>query len=692
MHTTNPRVDTLTDVFETEYREEILSAVHEGAETIEIDWDWLFRHTDTDVTDRLIDEPEETLDELETALASMELPDALQGEVREEAQATLNQMTVRVTGLDEVHELVPGTFSPTDHAGSYRRLSGEVAAVSDVYARVTKAAFECQRCGTMSYIPQSDSDFQEPQECQGCERQGPFRVNHDHSEFVDAQEILLQTPPETAGGTATEHSVLCRGDQVGRVEMGDRVDATGVLHIEQQTSGNEQSGRFEPYLDARRIETDESDHRDIDIDAETRSRIKTLAAGEEGNPLDVAAESFAPRVSGYEHVKKALVLSLVGGDRVEHEHGDARRGKIHTLVLGDPATAKSVLIQRAHDLAWRSVKTVGKGATTAGLTATASQDGIGDSEWTLSPGALVKANRGVAIVDELDDMDSEVRAALLEPMSDMEVSVSKAGINSTLQARTGVLAAGNPKYGRFDPYEPIHEQFDFGSALLSRFDLIFTVRDSPDPDDDADLADHILKADDEAKRGAQLDVTDAPVEEDVLRKWLAIAKQRPSVPFADSDVRDTLKQRYVTLRGANGYNDDEPVPVTARKLEATVRLAEAAARLELCDEIHERHVTTATELVGQSLRDYGMSPDEDKLDADVVETGSSMSQKQRQKTVREKIRELDPKHDDDPGVPIDDLADALASEIDREKTRKTVDRLLNLGECYEPLEGRVRAV
>jgi replicative DNA helicase Mcm len=615
-------VEELRNFLRNYYREDIgILAQRYPSEqrALEIEYDDLFTF-DRDIAGDYLNHPEQMQQYLDEALHIYDLP----------ADINLRDppATVRVVNLPEDRTFHPGHFSPTDRAGEYVSVQGEISKASDEYSKILEAAFECQRCGTMSYIPQSEG-YQEPHECQGCERQGPFEIDLDRSELIDAQMLRIQTPPEVAEGAGQELDINVERDLAEMATVGDRVTVSGVLHLSQVTNGAEKTGRFEPYLDGSAVMVEESDHTQIEITPEERTQIEALAAGDEGDPISVAGESLAPKIHGLAQLKRMAILLMVGGQRVEYPDGSVDRGDFHMLILGDPGVAKSVLLTRVEEIAPRAVAVSGKGATVAGVTASAVQDDFGDGEAALKAGAFVKANQGVVTVDEIDDMPMDVRAAMLDPMSKQRLSVNKWGINTTLATEASVIAAGNPKHGRFDPYEPMEEQYDLEKNLLSRFDLIYTPTDKPDPDRDPDVADHILSSREAAKkwmRGEDLNDEEAATVEptvapDLLTKWVALAKRQPEPTFADG-VKADLSQSFQTLRGANGYDGDEPVPVTWRHLEGVVRVAEAAARFEFSPTIETRHAEIAMEAVGQSLRDAGQDED-GQFDADVVETGQS---------------------------------------------------------------------
>jgi len=653
-------------------------------ESLAISWRDLYRF-DPDIASDYLTDPATVREWLQTALRNLDLP----------IDVPFEEAHIRVHDLSDEHTHYPGAFSPTEHAGAFRAIKGEISKATDVYSRITTAAFECQRCGTLTQIRQSDDgeDFQEPHECQGCERQGPFQINFDQSAFVDAQQLRIQMPPEVASGAGAELDVYVEADLADHAEVGDRVTVTGTIHLAQQSSGNTTTGKFDPYLDAEHITLQETDHTDLDVTNEQRERIRALADGTEGDPLDVAADSLAPKIHGHDRLKRMLILALVGGARVTYPSGDADRGDFHVLLLGDPGTAKSQLIERAEQLGWRTVGVSGKGATAAGVTASAVQDDFGDGEWTLKAGAFVKANDGVVCVDELDDMPADVRAAMNEPMSKQTIHVSKGGINTHLSTRAAVIAAANPANGRFDSYEPIQQQVTFDATLISRFDLIFTLTDRPDPDRDGDIADHMLSARDAAKRrtadnktdAADTEVIDPPVDRETLRAWIGLAKQQPAPPFASEAVRERIRDQFTELRGLYQYDENSPVPVTFRSLQAVVRIAEAAARFEFADEITARHAKIATEAVGQSMQDVGRNED-GELDADIKETGTSQSQRDRKQAIKEALTDLATEHQG--GVPFDELAESLSLSTDQ--LTGEIRSLKKVGIIVEPTSDHYR--
>ncbi|SEW19395.1 LAGLIDADG family homing endonuclease [Halobacterium jilantaiense] len=379
----------------------------------------------------------------------------------------------------------------------------------------------------------------------------------------------------------------------------------------------------------------------------------------------------------------------------------------HSYLTDGVVSHNSQMISYVQNIAPRSVYTSGKGSSAAGLTAAAVRDDFGDGQqWTLEAGALVLADNGVAAVDELDKMADDDRSAMHEALEQQKISISKAGINATLKARCSLLGAANPKYGRFDQYEPIGEQIDLEPALISRFDLIFTVTDSPDPEEDAALAEHILQTNyagelntqneqlananyTEEEIDSQTEEVAPAIEPELLRKYIAYAR-RTCFPTMTAEAKQAIEDFYVDLR-SKGADEDAPVPVTARQLEAIVRLAEASARLRLSDTVEQEDADRVIAIVQSCLQDIGVDPETGEFDADVVETGQSKTQRDRVKNVKALIGEIEDEFDE--GAPVEEVLDR-AEEIgmDAGKAEHEIEKLKEKGELYQPNKDHLRSI
>ncbi|PSQ25670.1 AAA family ATPase [Halobacteriales archaeon QS_8_65_32] len=686
-------IDRFEEFYRTYYRNEIgdLAQKYPSEQrSLHVSWGDLYQF-DPDLADDYQSQPGQLQEYAEEALRMYDLP----------IDVGLGQAHVRID-LDDSTEI---RAIRAHHRGQLLAVRGIVRKATDVRPKIQQAAFECQRCGTLTRIPQTGGDFQEPHECQGCERQGPFAINFDQSEFVDAQKLRVQESPEGLRGGETPQSIdiHIEDDITGKVTAGDHVRVTGILHLDQQTEGQQKSPIFDVFMDGLSIDVEDEQFEDMDITEADKSAIVELSSQDDIYEQMVA--SIAPSIYGYDQEKLAMLLQLFSGV-TKHLPDESRiRGDMHLLFIGDPGTGKSQLLQYIRHIAPRSVYTSGKGSSSAGLTAAAVRDDFGDGQqWTLEAGALVLADRGIAAVDEIDKMRSEDRSAMHEALEQQSISVSKAGINATLKSRCSLLAAANPKYGRFDRYESIGEQIDLEPALISRFDLIFTVADEPDPEEDAKLADHIIETNYAGELNTQRtrmtaanvtqEAVDAVTEEvaptiepDLLRKYIAYA-QREVFPTMTEDAKDAIREFYVDLR-TQGAGEDAPVPVTARKLEALVRLAEASARVRLSDSVELEDAERVIQIVRSCLKDIGVDPETGEFDADVVETGTSKSQRDRIKNVKALIQDVGSEYDE--GAPVEEVLER-ADEVglDRGKAEHEIEQLKRRGEVYEPRTDHLR--
>ena len=681
-------VERFEEFYRSYYRDEIgeLAQGYPGERrSLHVDWEDLYRF-DQHLADDFLSQPEQLQEYAEEALRLYDLP----------VDVSLGQAHVRVYNLPETTGI---RDIRSQHVNTLVSVKGIVRKATSVRPKIREAAFECQRCGTLTRVPQPDSDFQEPHECQGCERQGPFRINFDQSEFVDSQQLRVQESPEGLRGGDTPESidVHVEDDLTGEVSPGDHVKVTGVLHLEQQGSNNDKSPVFDVYMDGMSIEIEDEEFEEMDITEADKRRIVELSSDE--HIYERMVDSMAPSIYGYREEKLAIILQLFSGVTKHLPDGSRTRGDLHILLIGDPGTGKSQLLQYIRNIAPRSVYTSGKGSSAAGLTAAAVRDDFGDGQqWSLEAGALVLADKGIAAVDELDKMNPDDRSAMHEGLEQQSISVSKAGINATLKSRCSLLGAANPKYGRFDQYEPIAEQIDLEPALISRFDLIFTVTDQPDEEEDKRLAEHIIQTNYAGELNTQRtelaaanvseeqveNVTDtvAPdIDADLLRKYVAYAK-RSCFPTMTEEAKEAIRDFYVNLR-AKGEGEDAPVPVTARKLEALVRLAEASARIRLSDTVEREDADRVIDIVRSCLQDIGVDPETGQFDADVVETGTSKSQRDRIKNLKQLISDIEEDYDD--GAPVDEVLER-ADEIGMEpsKAEHEIDKLKQKGEVYEP--------
>ena len=380
------------------------------------------------------------------------------------------------------------------------------------------------------------------------------------------------------------------------------------------------------------------------------------------------------------------------------DDGTTIRGDMHVLLIGDPGVAKSQLLRYMSNLAPRGIYASGKSASAAGLTAAAVKDDFGDGRWTLEAGALVLADKGLACIDELDKMTAQDRSSLHEAMESQRISVAKAGITATLQCRCSMLAAANPKYGRFEDTDSVANQIDLPPALMSRFDIIFTLTDKPEKNRDRDITEHILNAHrrgqvrmmDEAPPGVDtkkiLEETDniKPFYEmEELRKYVAYSKR--ITPVMTDEAARILEDSYLTIRKM-GEGENKSVPITARQLEAYVRLSEASARMRLSRKVTEEDADRAVHLIEYYLGKIA-APLGDVWDIDAMTTGITKKDRDSARVLKEIIGT----YGDEGGVSMEEIiAHAVPEGITEDVVRKTMKKISDAGDVYEPSPGRYK--
>lgn len=464
----------------------------------------------------------------------------------------------------------------------------------------------------------------------------PFIISPDDSEYINTQTMKLQEAPEMVPtGEMPRHIVLAAENSlVGRVKPGSRVTIIGAHatfspKINSGASSKAARGVGDvgirvPYLRVLGVQSD-SGASDIAlgrITPQEEDEIRRVVATTP-NISDTIAESIAPAIMGRTDIKKAIACSLFGGCRKALPDGMTLRGDINVLLLGDPSVAKSQFLKFASQVAPISVYTSGKGSSAAGLTASVLRD-ASTGEFHLEGGALVLADGGLVCIDEFDKMREQDRVAIHEAMEQQTISIAKAGITTILNSRTSIIAAANPVYGRYDDMKSASENIEFQATILSRFDLIFIIRDLQDEEMDRALATHIIgvhrRVDATSRDLAGKDLIDIPL----LKKLIAFSRRLQ--PRLSEEGAALLRSRYVRFRQDmaesrrkevaaahskskfDSSGSAQVIPITVRQLEAIIRISESLARMELLEEAETRHVEEALRLFKVATLQAASSP------------------------------------------------------------------------------------
>ncbi len=613
------------------------------------------------------------------------------------------------------------------HLGRLVAVEGLVRKSTEVRPRIRVAVFQCMRCGAIHRVDQDTLQLKEPLECYkengGCSRASgstkfrlitnyaslpdPFSAAFgdrelDFSQFVDTQKIEVQESPEgLRGGDQPQRlTAYLEDDLTGKLSPGDRVTLNGILRENLKAQGSQKSTLFEIFLSAVSFERTKDDYAEIVITEEDEERI--LATSKDPAVMDQFVKSIAPTIFGLEPEKEALALQLFGGVVKVLPDRTRIRGDIHIMLVGDPGTAKSQLLRYMRNIAPRAIYTSGKASTAAGLTAAAVRDEFGEGRWTLEAGALVLADQGLAAIDELDKMSEQDRSAMHEAMEQQSISVAKAGITATLQARCAILGAANPKLGRFHEHALMVEQIDLPPALFSRFDIIFSIIDKPDSAWDSRLADHILKVhrtgqisrlkehlDGVPLPGEIVDETFEAAqpffEPEFVSKYVAYAKKN-IFPVLTDEAFSIIRDYYINIR-KQGEGEEASVPLTARQLEAFIRLSEASARVRLSNLVEREDADRAIKICDYFLKKIMGG---DHFDIDVIATGISHSQRERMRILLDIIDQLTrggeaPSEDDV-------LSEAEGYNIEKTQAKDVLTRLVSDGRIYTPSTGHYRVI
>jgi len=665
------QIEKFQEFIDSNYKKNLQILIRKGKRSLVIDFSELAKF-DHELAEQLLEEPDETIKAAEIAIDQFDLKEPIR--VRFKNPPESQRVDIRDIRAKNIGALI--------------FFEGIVRQASDIRPQVVNAKFECPSCGTTISILQIDKKFKEPTRC-SCGRKGHFKLLH--KELVDGQRLVVEEAAEDLDGGAQPKrlSVFLKEDLVEpkmekRTTPGTKVRVLGIVsEVARPLQTGGQSTIFDLVMNANYIEPVQEDFSDIEINSEDEEEIKKLA--KDPKIFGRLINSIAPSIMGHERIKEALLLQLMGGVRKKKEDGTIVRGDMHMLLVGDPGAGKSAMLTFIAKAAPKARYIAGKGASSAGLTAAVVKDEFLKG-WALEAGAIVLANKGIVVLDEMDKMTEEDTSALHEAMEQQTITIAKANIQATLRCQTTVLAAANPKFGRFDPYKPVADQIDMPPALINRFDLIFPIRDMPDKVKDSQIAQHILEQHQEPKRVKP----EIPVE--TLRKYIAYVKQRVN-PVLTEHAMQEIKSFYINLRNAerSGNEGVKPIPITPRQIEALIRLTEGSARVRLAKKITRVDARRAISLLKYCLLQVGLDPETGQIDIDVMQTGISSSKRNKISTLLHIIDTAASKGQKT--VPIEDLlTEAEEKNIERRQAEEIIEKLKREGELFEPKQGFIQKV
>src|SRR3989344_1921695 len=658
------QINKFHEFVETNYYSSLLNSLRKDTRSLIVDFSGISKF-DVELANEILENPEEAIKAAELGIQEFDIEN-------------IKGVRIRFRNLPEGQKIMVRDIR-SKHLGKFMWTEGIVKQKSDVRPQVTSAKFECPSCGNVINVLQLNGSFKEPSRC-SCGRKGRFNLLS--KELVDAQGIVLEEVPESMeGGEQPKRiNVFLKDDLVSqisekRTSPGSKVIVVGIIkEVPIILRTGAKSTRFDIMVEANNIEPVEETFYDLEISEEEEKQILELA--KDPRLYQKLINSIAPSIYGYDKVKESLLLQLLGGVRKVRSDKVVSRGDLHILLVGDPGSGKSAMLKRVNLIAPKGRYVSGKGVSGAGITAAVVRDEF-LTGWSLEAGAMVLSSDGLVCVDELDKMSSEDRAAIHEALEQQTVSISKANIQATLIARTTVLAAANPKFGRFDPYGIIAEQIDLPSTLINHFDLIFPIKDLPEEIRDEKMAKHILTL------HQRPDTEEPEISTDLLRKYVAYARQKINPKLTDGALEEIKEFCLKMRKGSGGEGGIKAVPISARQLEALVRLSEASARSRLDDRDTRKDAKKAVELLEYCLMQVGFDKETGKIDIDRIATGIGASQRSHILVDKDIITELESRLGKI--IPIEEvIAEAKNRGLDEGKVDEALERLKRSGDIYEP--------
>lgn len=668
------QVNEFKRIIEKHYHAELMKNVSSGNRFIEMDFRIIAKEN-VALAELMLEESEELLKAIEIAIESFDISDS-------KTSAIPRIMNIPKSEKVNIRDI------RSKHLERLIYIEGIIKTKSSVRPQVTSTKHECPGCGNIITVLQLDQDMKEPTRC-GCGRKGKFKQLS--KELIDVMTMTIEEDVAEIEGDSMPQKILVilKNDLTDPEKVIDLIPPAPlrIIGIPKETPiikrGNKTSTKIEIYIDVNNIELIEDSLQRITFTPEDIDEFKKFS--KKPQLLDKLRLSVAPHLAGHDRVKEAILLFIVKGVKKKRDDGIISRDYFHILLIGDPGCGKSDFGKEVNNISFKSKIAVGKGASGVGLTGSAEKDEL-LGERVLTAGTIPTCNQGHVIIDEVDKMDDEVQSHLLDCMESGQIRISKSKVQGILKANVSIFMIANPKKGRFNEFDPIAPQISLSQPLISRFDLIFPIIDSPNVENDKDLFEKIL-----AKHRNLDSRTTRPIEFSLLRKYLFYVSQNIQPKITD-EAETKLYNYFEKMRGNGNGNGNKTISITPRQIEGLIRISEAYAKLRMSDKVLICDVEKAISLVDYYLECFALDHATNKIDIDRIQSGISSSERNLWNKIKMIIAELEKKYGS--LIPIEDVVKKAKDDesIPEEDVESSIERLKKYGDIMESRPGFVQRV